>query len=150
MGLETGALPRALHKRMTTELESLRQLARAPVGRAVGRRFAGPRENPRLERRRQDGGGVAPIAPLQAGDARLKKAPFPFPNGSRALAQATLDVEVRRPISQMQDDLRAPRKIGASAARSRQRLQGASLLDRQHNRRLGRLWHAPLYHVTTV
>jgi hypothetical protein len=29
---------------MTTELERLRQLARTPMGRAVGRCFAGPRQ----------------------------------------------------------------------------------------------------------
>ena len=148
MRLQPRALPRALHEGMTAQLEGRRQLARTPVRRPVRRRSAGPRQDARLQLRRQHGRDRAPIATLQTGDPALQEAGFPLADRSRTLAEPALDVGVRGAIGQAQDDLCASGEIGATAPRSSQALQVSTFVSGQHHGRQGGWWHAPSYHIT--
>jgi hypothetical protein len=141
--LQPGPVPDRGDQRMGN-LQRLRQLARAPVCRAVGGGVSRARQDARFQARREHAGLRPAMPAAQAGDAVGEKALFPRRSRARTPTEAFRQRRVRRAVRQPQDRLGTRGKIRAILSRARHALQCLSVGGAQFN--VGR-WHAPSYHL---
>lgn len=117
MGLDPVLLPGAGHHHVM-DPEFLGQAPGAPVGRAIGGGLLGPSQDSGLHARREHFDLAAFVAGVEAGETLLREALFPLADEGRGTAEFALDLGVRGPVGEQQDDACDASLLGSSLAAS--------------------------------